>query len=408
MIAGSKQYQGLNVTFQVTEDCNLRCEYCYELDKRPGTLPFEYAQKFIDLLLTDPDPIDAVGTEMEWILQQGLVMDFIGGDALMLPDLCDKILQYFQYKAYSLNHKWKDRWRSSVSHNGTLLGEPEVRKFLMKYKSNLSLGISVDGCPEIHNKNRNNSMNKILENWDWYLEYMGEFASTKATLNKDSIPWIAKSVKYLHEDLKLSQINMNFIFEEMDLDVNDLIELDKQLAEVVEYILIHRDDMYLNFFDKDFFISDEKESTDDVWCGAGNMPTLSIDGKIYPCFRFAPNTMSDRKLNLSIGDIWSGFTHKENCELVRTQTRLKISDEKCLSCPIESTCAWCIGGAYAEKGEFFRGVGICPTKPLQEKYARLYWNKYHELENDDIIYPEINYGEIDNELFKSFTSQSRY
>ena len=37
-----------NVTFQVTDDCNLRCSYCYQINKGKHRMPFEVAKKFID------------------------------------------------------------------------------------------------------------------------------------------------------------------------------------------------------------------------------------------------------------------------------------------------------------------------------------------------------------------------
>ena len=69
MIPAIENYNGMNITFQVTEDCNLRCRYCYEVDKKPGDLPLEYARRFIDIILADPDPLNAKGTESEWILK---------------------------------------------------------------------------------------------------------------------------------------------------------------------------------------------------------------------------------------------------------------------------------------------------------------------------------------------------
>ena len=384
MIKQVPNYEGLNISFQVTEDCNMACKYCYEVDKKPGDLPFEYAQKFIDILLTDPDPIGVLGTDNEWILQQGLVIDFIGGDALMVPGLCDKILTYFQYKAYELNHRWKNRWRCSISTNGTLLGKPEVQKFLIKYENNISLGISIDGCPELHDKNRimkdgSGSIDRILNNWEFYKSYAKERASTKATLNKDSIPYIYESIKFLHEDLGLNYINMNFIFEKMDLIEEDYLRIEDQFKKVVDYVYEHKDDLHVNMFDENFGVGDSYSSSDRErgWCGAGSMPCLSINGKIYPCFRFSPNTMHNREFDFSVGDVWNGFNRKENFVCVREQTREKISPIECKNCMIESSCAWCIGGAFSEEGRFYRQTNICRIKKLIDKYSRKYWNKFY-------------------------------
>ncbi|MDR1323047.1 MAG: hypothetical protein LBK68_01265 [Candidatus Margulisbacteria bacterium] len=386
MIPAARQYEGLNITFQVTEDCNLRCKYCYEVNKRPGNLPFEYAQKFIDIMLAEEDPIGLLDTETKWLLQRGLVLDFIGGDALMVPDLVDKILRYYQYRAVELNHRWAYRWRASISTNGTLFKNPRVRDFMMKYKDSLSVGISVDGCPEIHDRNRiwkdgSGTMKDILKWWDWYMEWTNrEFASTKATCNRETIPYLTKSIKFLHEELGLRQINMNFIFEDMHLTQADLDLLDQEMEKSVEYILEHRHDLYVGMFSKSFGLGDAMREPDKGWCGSGAMPCLSINGKIYPCFRFTPNTMHNKDLDFNVGDVWQGLIHKDRFQIVRAQTREKISPKMCKECAVESSCAWCIGGSFAEKGEFCRQTNICEIHKRQAKWARKYWEEYDKLE----------------------------
>jgi uncharacterized protein len=356
------------------------------VDKKPGDLPFEYARKFIDVILEDEDPISAKGTKSEWILDQGLILDFIGGDALMAPELLDKILTYYQYKAVSMGHKWAYRWRASISSNGTLFEDPKVRDFMTKYKDNLSISISVDGCPEIHDKNRiwkdgRGTMKDIQKWWDWYIAWCGiELAATKATCNKDTIPYLAKSIKFLHEDFGLKQVNMNFIFEDMHLTEDDLKLLDAEMEKSITYILEHRNDLHVSMFDKVFGVGAPMENQDESWCGSGSMPCLSINGKIYPCFRFTPNTMRSRKLDFYVGDVWNGLNHKERFEIVRSQTREKISPKMCMDCPTETACAWCIGGAFAEKGEFYRQTNICEVHKLQSKWSRKYWEEYDRLE----------------------------
>jgi uncharacterized protein len=386
MLEAVKNYEGMDITFQVTEDCNLRCKYCYEVDKRPGKLSFDYAKKFIDIILTDPDPIGVKGTDHEWIIQQGLILDFIGGDALMVPELVDRILQYYMYKAGVLQHKWAYRWRASISTNGTLFDNPKVRDFMLKYQKNLSVGVSVDGCPEIHDKNRiwqdgHGTIKDIMKWWDWYLEWVNiENAGTKATCNKDTIPYLFKSIKFLHEEMRLRHINMNFIFEDMRLTQDDLKQLDTEMEKSITYILEHRQDLYVSMFDKCFGIGEPMREPDESWCGSGSMPCLSINGKIYPCFRFSPNTMHSRKLDFYVGDVWNGLNHKERFEIVRQQTRKNISPQKCLDCPVESSCAWCIGGAFSKKGEFHRPTNICEIHKLQSKWSRRYWEEYDKLE----------------------------
>ena len=368
MIPTLEQYQGLNVTFNVTEECNLRCRYCYELDKRPGDLPLDYAKRFADLLISDPDPIGAAQTGNEWMLRNGLVMDLIGGDALMRPELCRSILRYWTWA--STGHRWGTRWRASIATNGTLFGDPMVKEFLEEFASNISLGISIDGCPTIHNLNRSNSMPEIMKHWQWYMDFAGKTASTKSTCNRESIPYLLESLRFMHEELGLRHINQNFVFEDLSLTEEDYAELDQQLGACVEYCELHRDDLYFGLLAPDTMAKEGQGVIDKGWCGAGSMPALAITGKIYPCFRFLPHTMSDRGLDFHVGDIWNGFDHKERFLEVRAQTREKISPEECRTCSVESSCAWCIGGAYSECGRFYRQTNICRIHKLQAKWSK--------------------------------------
>jgi uncharacterized protein len=321
-------------------------------------------------LLADPDPIQVIGTEDEWIIKQGLVLGLLGGDALMRPQLVRNIVEYFMVASAIANHRWATRWRISISTNGTLFDEPGVKEFLMDYKRNMSLGISVDGCPEIHNKNRSNSMDAILKNWGWYMDYTGETATTKSTLNRDSIPYLFESLKYMHETLGLHYINQNFIFEPMGETQDDLDLFDKQMERCVEYVGKHDNDLYWSMLH--FIDNGGEDLRNKGHCGSGCMPALGINGKIYPCFRFLPHTMSKPELDFNVGDVWSGFNRKERFREVRNQTRAKISKKECLECPIGNTCGWCIGGAFSESGRFYRPTNICGVHKIQDKWTTIY------------------------------------
>jgi uncharacterized protein len=226
----------------------------------------------------------------------------------------------------------------------------------------MSIGASIDGCPTIHNYNRSNSMAAILKDWDWYKDYTrrkGSTLSTKSTLNSISIPYLRESVEFLHREMEIRDINMNFIFEKMDPEP-DLLELERQFDKIIEYLLSYRHEVYFAMFDLNRMAGSgpvTADSLDKGWCGSGAMPCLGVDGLIYPCFRFT---------SLSIP--------------LRESTRGKISDPKCLDCYCESSCAWCIAGAYMESGKLYRQTHICDVQKLTVKYARKYWDEFERLE----------------------------
>lgn len=395
MLNGMGVFEGLNVTINTTEDCNMRCKYCYEINKTKRSIDFEKCKKFIDLILSDDDYLDNEGDERPIeIWRKGLVIDFIGGDALMNVDICDKTLTYLVYKLNTTNTEraklWKNRWRCSISSNGTLLGEPKVRAFLEKWQENISLGISIDGCPEIHDKNRImayrgkngeevGSMGIILKNWDWYKEHFPYNAlSTKATCARDTIPYLYDSLVFMHETLGLRYINQNFIMEDTGCTEEDYKILREQMQKCIDYVYEHRDEMHWSMIDKQFLCDGHMpdEYNTRGRCGSGCMPALSIDGKIYPCFRWLPHTQKTDS-NMCVGDVEEGFTHKENFKKVRDGSiRANCTkDPKCQNCEFEPACAYCIGGCYAEFGDFTRTTHICEICKIQVEYARKYWAK---------------------------------
>ena len=80
------------LTFIVTEDCNLRCKYCYVTHKSKNkVMKLETAIKFIDYILEDT----------KFIKSEAVILDFIGGEPLLEASLIDQICDYFKQKLIS-------------------------------------------------------------------------------------------------------------------------------------------------------------------------------------------------------------------------------------------------------------------------------------------------------------------
>lgn len=412
MIKNLEQFYGLNITINTTEDCNLRCKYCYEINKQKKTIPIEYCYKFIDLIIDDPDPtglLNSKDKELHQQLTNGVCLDFIGGDALMNVDILEKIIPYFIYKIYTskCNEYFKKNWRLSLSSNGTLFSNKRVRDFCEKYKNVLSLGVSIDGCKEIHdlyrifnpelkNGKEVGSYDEIMKNWKWYqATFPNDSQNTKATMSKATIPYIYDSLKSMHEDLGIKYINQNFIMENAFLTNDDYIEFDNQLEKCIPYVLEKSDNLYWSVFDERQFAR-HKLSVGEDWnlkgrCGSGSMPCLGIDGKIYPCFRWAPHSQSsETKDKFVIGDVFNGLYNKKAfLDVSEGAYRCNCTkDIKCTTCEYESACAYCIGGCYSEFGDFKRTTYICEITKIQCKWAKVYWNEYNKLHNKPLMFDE--------------------
>lgn len=81
-----------NVTFQVTDDCNLRCTYCYQINKQKHVLKLEDAKKFIDLLLDNSETTKKYIDTKDGV---GVIMEFIGGEPFLQTQLIEDIVDYF-------------------------------------------------------------------------------------------------------------------------------------------------------------------------------------------------------------------------------------------------------------------------------------------------------------------------
>lgn len=69
-VEGWREAKAQNLTFIVTEDCNLRCKYCYVTHKSSNArMTFETAKKFIDYIF-----------KIKRNEQHAVILDFIGGE----------------------------------------------------------------------------------------------------------------------------------------------------------------------------------------------------------------------------------------------------------------------------------------------------------------------------------------
>ena len=114
-----------SITFVITQDCNLRCKYCYMTSKnQENIMSYETGKRAIDYFLTNSNLFTA----------DAVVLEFIGGEPLLEIDLMDRLTDYFKLRAYELDHKWFTFFRVSISTNGILYSTEKEQKKKMIYK----------------------------------------------------------------------------------------------------------------------------------------------------------------------------------------------------------------------------------------------------------------------------------
>ena len=134
-----------SLTFVVTEDCNLRCKYCYITHKSKGkVLNLETAKRFIDYLLTSSDIHQS----------DSVILDFIGGEPLLEAKLIEDICDYFKVRAYEEGSDWYWKYRINISTNGVNYDSEEVQRLIRRNVGKISIGITIDGTKEKHDLQR--------------------------------------------------------------------------------------------------------------------------------------------------------------------------------------------------------------------------------------------------------------
>lgn len=100
----------IEATVQVTEGCSLACTYCYQHDKTPLKMSLDTAKKYLDALIESYDKTHFA-----------VILDFIGGEPFLEPQLIRDIVDYWYYKLImEMDHiPWYRYIRFSICSNGT-------------------------------------------------------------------------------------------------------------------------------------------------------------------------------------------------------------------------------------------------------------------------------------------------
>ena len=322
----------------LTENCNLRCTYCFEGGTRCVTkyMSKETAFKTVDFLLSQAEEYDV----------DEIKITFFGGEPMLCPELMTEIMHYAEKQA-------KEKHKSthySIITNGTNYNE-KIEAFLdvwYGYKGNqIDIQLSIDGIPEIQNANRP-CANPELKSADLaaaaiekYKEYYTKHDISidrlhiHACVSKESLPHIYDSYVYFTRELGIMHSSFAWVIED-EWDDNDLEVFNQQLLKIVDRLVSITDNR------KRFPFKHFDRSSG---CSAGqNLITVDTDGNIYPCHRFFFLSPEQRQ-DLILGNVTEGITYTDRREQYIDIDYSKISPE---------TCQICIATNYACTGSLHK------------------------------------------------------
>ncbi|WP_159081731.1 radical SAM protein [Paenibacillus sp. CAA11] len=335
-----------SITFQMTQNCNLRCGYCpYSnfgiYDNRPHSskhVSLEILHKGIDFLIDHSKDVDH------------LHVSFYGGEPLLAKDL---IIETIKYTNNRVNGKGISY---GMTTNGTLLKDDFIRQIK---DFDISIMISLDGPEKVHNIHRT------------YVNGKGSYETVYENINfiKKSYPELYKKIKFntvispgsnyeeiyqffRNEELAdFSKVSLNTLstnyteetfyygssfFEERNFELlkTILLLLGKLKNEPITH---HKNDIESLFSLKEFF-TPIKETSKVAHPSGTCIPGLKklfvdVDGNFFPCERIDEN--SDF---MKLGSVDKGFNIDKVREILNVGT---VTEDVCKNCWAFHCCSFC-------------------------------------------------------------------
>lgn len=358
----------ISLTYQVVTNlsCNLDCEYCYER-KYPRNNNITDAVDFIHACFDRDKHLPDVS----------VVIDIIGGEPMLQPK---QLIAIFETAEELAKRDGRD-YVFSISTNATLFDKPLCREIVERWKDVLSIGVSIDGLPEMHDKyrifttTREGSYEQVIRGYN-YLKSVGlRELGVKATFTKETMVNYAASMKHVIDVTGGGTVSGNVVFEDV-LERSMAMNIANQMIEVIDYWfekglhknprnqLTHVIPEGLNFdslWNPDYrqqIVEDLAVRLDSErvrpFCGAVKyMTCLGFDRNIYGCNRFmSTGAVINRQ---AIGKLVGReiVTTDDNRLLNEVSNQYTEFSETCLKCPFKPMCGNCSAAPYENgAGEF--------------------------------------------------------
>lgn len=340
------------IILQVTQQCNLRCEYCaYSgnyLNRGHSNLRmnFEMAQKCIDFLIDNSRDEERVN------------ITFYGGEPLLEFELIKKCVHYAKEisegKTVGFN----------FTTNGTLFTK-EIIEFFEQHDA--AIAISLDGPKEMHDQNRKfaasgcGTFEKVSKNLEFFREnypkYFREKVVFNTVLDRNNDFSCVNEFFASYDAIKDSPINVSNIainyakFQNEGSEEYD-IKLKYELFKLYLNKFNRLDDRYVS----KLILTEYTRLRTSVFEGRARMKELpekghhggpcipgtsrlfvDVNGNFFPCERVSENSEIMR-----IGHIDTGF----DIEKVRTLLNIgRITAESCTNCWAFRFCTLCAASA---------------------------------------------------------------
>lgn len=351
----NKKLNNKYIKILLTNRCNLKCNYCYEYNKKNKNIQYDELVKIIDKELINHENYNYIKIQ------------FFGGEPLLEFEKMKSIVEYIKSKNIG-------NVKLAFTTNGTILTS-KIKEWLLENKDILSCQLSLDGCKKAHDINRNNSFDKI--DLEFFKSYSIE-NPIRMTISSDTIDMMAESIIFCHENgfkvnCALSKNTNIYNDDNLKKYIKELDKLakyyvDNPTIKVCSLLNILIENVY-KFRNNNFIVK---------WCGAGKQScSYDVDGCKYPCQMLMP-TSENKKIN------YDQFIFFENIPL-------NLLNKRCTTCPLVHICNSCIAENYYDTGKLY----VTKDEICNFRKATIYYAK-------EIVKGRYNKDKLNKDVLESF------
>ena len=281
------------LSLNLTEQCNLRCIYCYQNERRNSkkySMPFDVATAAIEDHLTKDDEF------------KKLIIQFIGGEVFLCWSLVRDLINW----TIERNQNWKKKYVFFIDTNGTLLND-EIKTWLYERRKNVIVGLSLDGTPEAHNLNRSGSYSRIVQHLSFFAKTWPS-QPVKMTISPQTIPMIFDGIIHIMRQglLVAANVPLEDIWGPSNEKSRHLEEFKREIEKLVDFFGNNPEVPLPSIINLPISAITSEKDRNRPWCGSGrNMVAIEADGKTIPCNRYAAMSFDHSLFNRPLSPITS-------------------------------------------------------------------------------------------------------
>ena len=298
----------MKMTINLTEKCNMVCDYCYYQLKGHISASFETVKAAIDMSVRQDE-------------STGIC--FFGGEPLLEKGLIEAAISYTQ----SIREKTGHKFYYKMTTNGTLLDEAFLQ---MAKKIYLVIAVSHDGLMSVGGR-RYGADDLDAEKLRMLLHYL-PYAITLTVVNPLSVQSFADSVEWLFGQGFRYLMTSPAHGAHIPWDETSCALLQEQYEKIARLYIQWTEEgkkFYLGAFETKIASHIKGEEYVQKSCHIGrDQISVAADGKIYPCVQFVGTP------EFCIGDVWQGID-SERQQLFAAH---HCGSSLCSGCAISKRC----------------------------------------------------------------------